>query len=394
MMLLRPAIGLLTWYAYSAAQRTAVKRNSYASMLLVSELRRPDGGDMEKLRSVADQLPAATMDTIPDSWVPLPFPLSPTGSVIDDSEAPAATATASARSDSSSRMYSSIRTTKDIAVAYHNQSTEHDTKSLSSSSSSSSTSVEPLSVSLFARDTHRMPLTDAAAPSTQSQSQSQPQSPSQVSLAQLVSQRTTQSFVVEDVYERLRWMDAVDKCVPAVSSLPAVVSDSDAALLLQNKIYTFCFRDYVTNEELNSIMARRWGIGRLLLRARRCGQLSVDSVNKCHLTEWFALGGILPIRVEWRGEIRDHNSAQTDDGAIAAANTNAPAPAAIHWTSTSLRVGWNNALGKTVANPPVSEKLRQEPWAIYLPVDGNGDIVVLHRLGSGKLVYATDECMK
>jgi hypothetical protein len=105
------------------------------------------------------------------------------------------------------------------------------------------------------------------------------------------------------------------------------------------------------------------------------------------LTEWFALGGILPIRIEWQGEIRD-SSDQADD---AIANTNSTP--AIHWTSTSFRLGWN-VLGKTVTNPPVSEKLRQEPWAIYLPVDGNGDIVVLHRLGSGKLVYAMDKCMK
>jgi hypothetical protein len=122
-------------------------------------------------------------------------------------------------------------------------------------------------------------------------------------------------------------MGAVDKCVP---SKPAV---SDAAFgtgsLLQDKIYACCFRDYVSNEELNSIMARRWGIGRLILRARRCGQLSVDSVNK--------------------GDIGD-SSDQADD---AIANTNSPP--AIHWTSTSLRLGWN-VLGKTVTNPPVSEK--------------------------------------
>ncbi len=100
-MLLRPAIGLFSWYAYPAAQRMAVKRNSYASMLLVSELRRPDGGDYEKLMSVADtRLPAASVDTVPDSWLPLPF-----GSVIDDSEAPVATATVTV-------MYSSIRTTQ------------------------------------------------------------------------------------------------------------------------------------------------------------------------------------------------------------------------------------------------------------------------------------------
>jgi hypothetical protein len=203
--------------------------------------------------------------------------------------------------------------------------------------------------------------------------------------------------VVEDAYERLQWMDAINKCVPLVSSnTGAAAVGMNTASILKNKIYTFCFRDYVNWEELNAILSRRWGLERLLLRARRCGHLSVDSVKKCRLTEWFAVLGVVPLQIEWDGEIRH------DPPADASTSTN---PSAIHWTSTRLRLGWKNRwLGKTIANPPVAEKLRQEPWALYVPVaNGNGEfngnsddmnIVVLHRLGSGNIVYAREECMK
>jgi hypothetical protein len=328
MMLLRPAIGLFTWYAYSAAQRNVVKRNSFASMLLVSELRHPDGGDLKKLVSVAEKLPA--IDTLSDSWVPL----STMGTGPPAADANTHTHT------------SSIRTTKDIAVAYHQYTQPQSTESASASASGT---LVPLlvSASLFVRE----------KPPTQS-------------LPQLVSQRTTKPLIVQDVYERLNWMNAVDECVPAADTAS-----------LKDKIYTFCFRDYPDHEEMMAIMCWRWGMERLLLRIRWCGEFSVDSAKKCRLNEWFAVLGVLPLKIEWQGEIRDYD------------NTTTTSPPAIHWTTTSIRLGWKR-FGKTFDKPPTAEKLRKEPWEIYLPVNGNGDIVVLRRLGKGKIVYAREECMK
>jgi hypothetical protein len=163
--------------------------------------------------------------------------------------------------------------------------------------------------------------------------------------------------------------------------------------------YTFCFRDYVNFEETMAIMVQRWGIQRLLLRARKCGQLRVniknDKAGDCALTEWFAVAGVVPMRIDWYGELRtvplDESNVDNSDSESAARTA-----AAIHWTRTSMRFGSSKRrwFGKTVDRPPLAEKLSKDPWVAYvLPDDQSGDIVVFHRLGSGKLVYATPECM-
>lgn len=65
----------------------------------------------------------------------------------------------------------------------------------------------------------------------------------------------------------------------------------------------------------------------------------------------------------------------------------------IQWDTSRMIKGFK-FFKKTIDRPPLSERLRASPWDIYLPKEeeqGRGDILIFHRRGAGKLVYAREE---
>jgi hypothetical protein len=170
----------------------------------------------------------------------------------------------------------------------------------------------------------------------------------------LANHPATKPYVYTDIAERFAWMKM--KLVPAKNIRGA---------------YSFCFRDYVNYEELNILLGQRWCIERFLLRTTRSGQVFVDK-NECKLYEQGCVLGFIPFKVEWLGSIEGDQ---------------------INWTNTSVRLGFGK-VGKTMANP-LAEKLRQQPWIMYVPEDDpSGDVAVFHRVGVGRLVYARESRMK
>jgi hypothetical protein len=121
------------------------------------------------------------------------------------------------------------------------------------------------------------------------------------------------------------------------------------------------------------MMIKRLGIANLMMRPVRCGQIVVDASKQCTLDEAGTAFGFLPISITWQGVLADNT---------------------IQWTTTSAHLGWKR-FGKTFNRPPVAEKLRTDPWELYFPPEEqeNGDIVVFHRKGKGKLVFARDDCL-
>ncbi len=83
----------------------------------------------------------------------------------------------------------------------------------------------------------------------------------------------------------------------------------------------------------------------------------------------------IPYAIEWSGHFspRDHT---------------------IHWTNSSIRIGWKS-FGKTFLKLKNAEKRRKDPWVVYYPQgdESHGEILILHRKGSGKLVYAKKETL-
>lgn len=194
--------------------------------------------------------------------------------------------------------------------------------------------------------------------------------PTTYSLRELVAQHSTKSFIYEDVATRLNYMTEIDNCKPLL--VPDLVQGN----------YSFCFRDYVNHEELMAMLGRRWCIDRLLLKATRTGRLiapsSSDSSKPIVLRERGLMLGFVPVQIDWEGHVE----------------TNEQNNAVLLWDTTSLQLGWKR-WGKLYEKPKLAEELRNDPWEIYVPPgDTTGDVLVFHRLQSGKLVYARDDCLK
>jgi hypothetical protein len=168
---------------------------------------------------------------------------------------------------------------------------------------------------------------------------------------------------------------------------------------------SFLLQYRVDHEEVLGMMVRRRGIEQLLVKPTQSGHLIVsDSDNdddsttttsskqqqqqqSCILREYGRFLLWIPIQIDWYGHVNAANSC-------------------IDWTSSSFRVGWKR-LGKTFSKPKVAEKLRKDPWQIRLPKEdysptttattnlwaGSGQVLVLHRVGSGCLVYGRNEIL-
>jgi len=182
MLLVRPAVGLLAWYAYSAVTRKALQRRVVDSMVLVAETRTPDG-DWDALEATAAQLKAVMM-VVPSpsvgddassraaTWVPVATKHKPTaGNPITFSVAVATSVATAAPPD--------LRGTAEIAYSAVQQT-------------------------LYASPNKPVPT---------------------LTLRQCVAARDQRPRVVQDAVERVNWMKEVDTCLP--------LSPNDTKLLNQ-----------------------------------------------------------------------------------------------------------------------------------------------------------------
>ena len=191
------------------------------------------------------------------------------------------------------------------------------------------------------------------------------QKPTNLSLRELVAEKTKMVEIEEDVLKRINWSNKMEECLPVKDNL-------DLASTIEGS-YHWCYRDYVNFEELMGMMWKRFGIERFLYKCTRTGILSIDQDSKkCIQSEQNKLFGTIPLGIEWEGKLEEGT---------------------IHWTSTSMRLGWK-WFGKTFPNPAPAEKLRKDPWHISIPKEKSvGDILCFDRESVGKLVFAKDQCL-
>jgi len=184
-----------------------------------------------------------------------------------------------------------------------------------------------------------------------------PDSSNTKTLRELVANHpSNQVRVYEDIPTRLNWMKAIQTCVaPKTKNL--------------NGEYYFCFRDYINDEELINMLARRKTWESFFIQPCN-GVLTIFDSNYprqklCTLKERGSLFLLLPFAIEWSGHF-------------------SPSDHSIHWITSSIHIGWRR-LGKTLLKPKASETKRQEPWVVFHPKekDCRGGILILHRIGHG-----------
>ena len=193
-----------------------------------------------------------------------------------------------------------------------------------------------------------------------------PEEPPNFSLVQLVFKCTIKPNIEENILARVNWDQKIADCIRASTFRPSNINGS---------YYAFCYRDYVNFEEFNGMMNKRWGMEKFWIRAARTGKLIVSPNKHVQLMDFFLLYGFWPIKVVWEGSLLGNNT--------------------IQWDTSRMEKGFK-FFKKTIDRPPLSERLRASPWDIYLPEEeeqGRGDILIFHRRGAGKLVYAREECL-
>ncbi len=187
--------------------------------------------------------------------------------------------------------------------------------------------------------------------------------PTNLSLRELVAEKTKTIEIEEDVLKRINWSNKIEECLPVKDNL-------DLACTIDGS-YHWCYRDYVNFEELMGMMWKRFGIEGFLYKSTRTGILTINQDSKkCIQSEQNKLFGTIPLGIEWEGKLEEGT---------------------IHWISTSMTLGWKR-FGKTFPNPAPAEKLRKDPWHISVPKeDSFGDILCFDRESVGKLVFAKDK---
>jgi hypothetical protein len=177
----------------------------------------------------------------------------------------------------------------------------------------------------------------------------------------------TRLRVVEDVGERLVWdaalKDASGKLEPRIVNETSGELDwdwdDDAGSV--NGEWTFCYRDYVDDEEAGGIARRRLAFASIpqvedsILRMRDGNATLVDS---------FRLLGIVPLKIGWRGRKRED---------------------VVEWHTSWLRVGWSR-WGATIDRPPPAEAARRIPWRVCGPREHYG-VLVVERAAGGLAAY-------
>jgi len=193
--------------------------------------------------------------------------------------------------------------------------------------------------------------------------------PPDLSLQELVGEKTTKMEVEEDVFKRMNWIKKIEECVPVNGE-----DEKNKDAMNLEGMYFFCHRDYVNYEELMGMMCKRGGIEAFFFKPSRADELLVDKDSQeCVLLSSSKLFRFIPISIEWKGKLEKGTT--------------------IHWYTTSLMMGWES-FGKFFDKPPAAEKLRKDPWHVYVPKDDStGDILCLKKEGKGHLVFAKEKCL-
>lgn len=186
----------------------------------------------------------------------------------------------------------------------------------------------------------------------------------QVSLRNLIGSKH-KGKIVKEPFQFRTWMEALARSKP--------VTTAKQSRKISGK-YSYSFRDYWNFEECCSLEAMRGSINILKLRGQRNRptELIIDEgTGACTLTDYYVYKAVIPMYIQWKGTLRNGT---------------------ITWNHTMLHKGWKRWLwGRTVDRPPMSEKFRQQPWIVSLPTDDTtGDLIVLNRVGIGRLLFARD----
>jgi len=187
-----------------------------------------------------------------------------------------------------------------------------------------------------------------------------------VSLRELVAEKSTMMEIEEDVFKRMNWSEEINSCVPVKD-----LDGKEENPRIEGS-YSFCHRDYVNHEELMGMMWSRGGIESFLFKPSRADVITVDKDSKCVLSAKSKLLRVVPISITWEGKLESGT---------------------INWYSTSLTLGWES-FGKYFDKPPAAEKLRKDPWHVAIPKDDStGEILCFDREGKGHLVFAQEKCL-
>lgn len=193
------------------------------------------------------------------------------------------------------------------------------------------------------------------------------QKPTNLSLRELVAEKTIMMEIEEDFFKRMNWSEKIEECVPIKDQQ----KDKGSNPSIEGS-FTFCFRDYVNHEELMGMMWTRGGIEGFLFKPSRADQVVIDKDSNCVLSASSKLFRIIPISITWKGKLEEGT---------------------INWYTTSLTMGWES-FGKFFDKPAAAERLRKDPWHISIPKDDSTyDILCFNREGKGHLVFAKEECL-
>lgn len=169
--------------------------------------------------------------------------------------------------------------------------------------------------------------------------------------------------LVKEPFQFRTWLEALTRSVP--------LSDTKQHTNMSG-VYSFSFRDYWNFEEAASLALMRGSIRALKLREqrKRPTQLVIEEDGNCTMTDYYVINGVIPLWIEWKGYLHDNT---------------------ITWTRTKLQKGWKRGWGTTLDRPAISERMRKQPWIVSVPVDDDsGELLILERAGSGRLVFAKD----
>jgi hypothetical protein len=185
----------------------------------------------------------------------------------------------------------------------------------------------------------------------------------QDSLRALVGSKRKGKLVTEP-FEFRTWMEALTRSVPLIATKEHTNISG---------LYSFSFRDYWNFEEAASLEVMHGSIRALKLRGqrKRPTELIIEEDGNCTMTDYYVIKGVIPLFIQWKGTLLD---------------------ATISWTHTKLQKGWKHGWwGITLDRPPMAEMLRKQPWTVSLPIDDDsGELLVLERTGSGRLVFAKE----
>ena len=187
-----------------------------------------------------------------------------------------------------------------------------------------------------------------------------PKLPQALSLPEIISKRPYGTYIEEDIASRANYM---------MHAQNSKSNNNYNGTCSFRGTYEWCFRDYVTQEELFGMLASRSCIEKTLFFPQQIGRITVKDDGSCTLHEQSLLFGFVPLQILWYGKINHQ--------------------AAIAWETTCIRLGWKN-YGKTFFKPQASERLRKDKWFVRYPLgyEQNGDFIVLYRENHGNLVYA------